>query len=305
MHSYILLGIGVVLFLVCIVLFIHIVSLKRELRNIKNELAATRDLSYNRQLTVSLFDNDLSSLTLEMNHNLDYQKQLKLETEQAEQQMKQSISDIAHDLRTPITVIKGNLQMLDKNEAVSEKNQSYLDTCLKHCDSLKSMVDDFFELSVLESDHTLVELKRVNVTNMLMQFLIDHEAVLRANGLEPEVQFPDKTIFILADEQMLLRMFSNLLNNIVKYAKNSFQVKMEIIQDAMCKITFANQIEHGLTIDIEHLFDRTYRGDAARHGSGAGLGLYIVKLLADKQGAEVQAVCEENLLQLYMMFKIN
>ena len=97
---------------VCIGLLIYMVRMKRELRNIKSELELTMDKSYNRQVSVDLFDRDLSGMTVQLNKNLDYQKQLKLETEKAERSIRQSVSDIAHDLRTPLTVMKGNLQML-------------------------------------------------------------------------------------------------------------------------------------------------------------------------------------------------
>jgi signal transduction histidine kinase len=281
---------------------LYIFAIKRELRNLKNELTATRKWDYNRQLTVSLFDEDMTSLTSEMNKNLDYQKQLKLEAEQSELQLKQSVSDIAHDLRTPLTVIKGNLQMLTNEENLSDKGREYLDICLNKSDTLKNMVDNFFDMSVLESDRTTVDLQKVNVTNMLMQFLIDNEAVIRGHGLTPRIELSEKSIFILADEQMLIRMLSNLLNNILKYAKDSFGIKLELLEENQCRITFENTIAKENSFDVEHLFDRSYRGDMSRHGSGAGLGLYIVKLLAEKQQASVEAKQIGDKLSIYVIY---
>lgn len=301
---YLWIGICIALFIICLYLAIYLFSIKREIRNVSRELIMTRKQSYNRQLTVSLFDRDLSRLTAVMNGNLDYQKQRKLESEQAERQMKQSISDIAHDLRTPLTVIKGNLQLLDKTDKMSESDREHLRICLEKSDTLKTMVDDFFELSVLESDHTPVELQRVNVTNLLMQFFVDHEAVIRQYGLTPEIQFPEKSVFILADEQMLVRMLSNLLNNVVKYAMNSFSVALEVPEEKRCRITFSNGISMERDFDVEHLFDRSYRGDQARQGTGAGLGLYIVKLLAEKQNANVKAGRQNNRLSLSLEYPI-
>lgn len=295
----------VVLLTGCLCLTIYILALKREIRKIKEELTLTRQTSYNRQITVSLFDKDLSLMTVELNKNLDYQKQLKMETAQTKRQMKQSVSDIAHDLRTPLSVIKGNLQMLQKEKAVPPKGKEYLRICFDKVNVLKTMIDDFFELSVLESDHILVELKPVDITNMLMQFVVDHEAVIREYGLTPDIQFPDKSVFVLADEQMLLRMFGNLLNNIVKYAHESFLVKLECVEvEEVCRIRFSNAVDKDQSLNVEHLFERSYRGDSARQGSGAGLGLYIVKLLADKQGAEVKAKWEKNQLMIDIIFKL-
>lgn len=302
---------------VCIGLLIYMVRMKRELRNIKSELELTMDKSYNRQVSVDLFDRDLSGMTVQLNKNLDYQKQLKLETEKAERSIRQSVSDIAHDLRTPLTVMKGNLQML-RMEDLSARGTQYVDLCVQKADEMREMADDFFQLSVLESDLEAVELKRVDITGLLLQFLADQEAVIRTNGVEPEVIFPEKSIFVLADEKLLGRMFGNLLNNVLRHAKGkSFKIILEETGNVPaantggvetagskeCVVTFANEVDAPETLEVQSLFERTYRADKARRGGGAGLGLYIVKLLAQKQKARVKAQIKENTLSLSIIFK--
>lgn len=291
--------IHIILLLICVILLLYIMAMKRQLRNMREELEHTKEQSYNRQLTVSLFDADVSELATQMNHNLDYQKQLKLKAEQSERKLRQSISDIAHDLRTPLTVIKGNLQMLEQHSELSKKEQTYLHICQDKADTLKNMVDDFFEMSVLESDTTQVALSDVDITNLLVQFIVDHEAVIREKKLVPEIILLEKSVLVKADEQMLLRMLGNLLNNVLKYAKECFSISLEE-EDRQALITFANDISNETEFDVEHLFERTYRGDGARHDSGAGLGLYIVKLLAKKQGMEVGAGREDGKLKVYI-----
>lgn len=107
-------------------------------------------------------------------------------------------------------------------------------------------------------------------------------------------------------------MFSNLLNNIVKYAKDSFLISLEEEEckesgketGTVCKIIFTNELFDNRDLMVEHLFDRTYRGDKARTGTGAGLGLYIVKLLAQKQGANVYAQKNNNFLSMVIEFYV-
>lgn len=284
--------ISMILFLLCAALLLYIFSVKREMKNFREELILTREKTYNRQLQVSLFDRDLTELAAEMNCNLDYQKQLKLQAEQTEERLKQSVSDIAHDLRTPLTVIKGNLQMMNRGGSMSEKEKGYLSICQDKTETLKNMVDDFFELSVLESDNVPVALSDVDVTRLLEQFIVDHEAVIRAHHLVPDIRLLEKSVIVSVNEQMFPRMLSNLLNNVIKYAKRSFRLSMEVVEvneKAVCRIAFSNGLQPGINLDVEHLFERTYRGNQAGRGSGAGLGLYIVKLLADRQGIAVFA----------------
>jgi signal transduction histidine kinase len=288
-------------------LLFWILRMKKQLCNIKEELEATRDKSYNRQVRVDLFDRDLTDMTVQLNKNLDYQKQLKVETEKAEKAIRQSVSDIAHDLRTPLTVVKGNLQMLRMEEGLSEKGTQYVDSCMQKADEIREMADDFFQLSLLESDLEEVERKRVDMTESVLQFLATHEAVVRTKGMEPEVIFPKKSVFVLADEKLLNRMFGNLLNNVLRHAKgDSFGIRLEEKQETgECVITFANEVDVPEDLNTEALFHRTYRGEGARTGNGAGLGLYIVKLLAKKQKARTKAQIKKNTLEISVIFPLS
>ena len=278
----------IVLLLLCVWLIIYIARLRRSMNDIKNELMLTRDAGYDRQLTVDLLDNSLSEMTAELNKNLDYQKKLKEKSEAAELSLKQSVSDIAHDLRTPLTIISGNLQMLRSEAALSPAAKEYIRTSEEKCAAMKVMADDFFELSVLESDSTMVQTDKLNITNELMQFIADNESVIRSNDLVPDIVFPEKSVFVMADRTLLSRMLGNLLNNVVKYADGSFGIRL-VEEDDGVAVIFSNTVSDGRQIAPECLFDRTYRADKARSGGGAGLGLYIVKLLAQKQDAQVFA----------------
>ena len=294
-----------VLVLVGVGLLVYIVRMKRELQNIKKELETTTRKSYNRQISVDLSDKDLVGMTTQLNKNLDYQKKLKLEAEKAEKSIRKSVSDIAHDLRTPLTVMKGNLQMLRMEETLSDKGLQYVEACMLKADEMREMADDFFQLSLLESDLEEVELRRVDMTEALLQFLVAQEAVIRTKGMEPEVIYPEKSVFVLADEKLVDRMFGNLLNNVLRHAKgNSFQIRLEET-DGECAITFSNVVEAPETLNTEALFERTYRGEKARTGSGAGLGLYIVKLLAQKQKAQAKARLIENKLEISVRFPLS
>lgn len=292
----------ILLFLLCIRLCTYIFHLKVNMKNIQEELALTRDMNYNRQLTVDLTDENLSAMAAEINLNLDYQKKLKSQSEAAEISLKQSVSDIAHDLRTPLTIISGNLQMLKDDSSISDSAREYIRICEEKCSAMKIIADDFFQLSVLESDFSSAELRSVNLTNELMQFVADNEAIIRKNNLEPEIIFPDKSVFAYADPSLIARIFGNLLNNVIKYASDSFRIVLSEEEES-ASVTFINRIAAGTNIDTNQIFNRTYRADKSRNSSGAGIGLYIVKLLAEKQGAKVFACADKG--ELHIGVKLN
>lgn len=299
-------GVSVLLSVILLILFLYLKGIKRQLRELIVELQKTERQDYNRQLTVTLFDRDVTELAVQMNRNLDYQKQLKLQAEQSERTLRQSTSDIAHDLRTPLTVLRGNLQMMEREGGLSEENRKRLQICQGRAAGLGEMVDDFFEMSVLESENIELALEKVNVTKVLTEFIVAHEMLIREKELEPEIRLPEKTILIRADEKLLLRMLENLLGNVMKYAGDSFELRLEEEETGKCKIVFANHVEReqAAVLDTAQLFRRTYRGNPARSGGGAGLGLYIVKLLAEKQGAAVEAVKTEETLSIIVIFEM-
>ena len=152
----------VILSLLVIYLLVKVITMKSSIRNIRIELGKTKEENYNRQIRATLMDREVEKLAAEINENLDYQKNLKLDSAKSRQQLEESISDIAHDLRTPLTVVKGNLQMM-RNENLSDKGREYLDISFKKADTLKEMVDEFFEMSVLESDQNVLELSKIDV----------------------------------------------------------------------------------------------------------------------------------------------
>ena len=163
------------------------------------------------------------------------------------------------------------------------------------------MSDEFFELSVLESDSTPIKLKKLNLTNLIMKFFAENESLIRLSDLTPEIDLPAETVFVMADEQMVMRMLLNLLGNIIKYSKNHFTFKLS----ANGSLRISNPVDMDIIPETDKLFERTYRGDSARSGNGAGLGLYIVKLLAQKQNAQVSAEISNGELAVTVDFLID
>lgn len=289
---------SIILSVLCLALFITLLVIKRNIRKISDELKKTREIGYDRQIRVALIDKDIEQLAKELNINLDHQKELKLKEEAAKKQLEQSISDIAHDLRTPLTVVKGNLQLLS-GENLSAEGRQYLEVSNRKAEALKGMVDEFFELSVLESDTQEAELGQLDIVSFLAQFIIDHETLIREKGLTPDISFPEKSVFVEANEEMMNRVFSNLLANICKYAKDGFSIS---ISPGDGTVTVGNKIYSSDDIDVEHIFDRTYRADKARREGSAGLGLYIAKLLMEKQKGHISAYVENGRIIFTMSF---
>lgn len=292
-----------VLSIVTIALMIRLAVIKREMRRTAKELVSNRDPEYNRLLTVTLVDKDLSELINELNQGIVYQRKLKDGNEKSERLLKQSVSDIAHDLRTPLTVISGSLQLMEMEELSGTKSREYIRVCREKTNRLKKMADDFFEMSLLESEQTVIIPESVDAVKLMMQFIADNESVIREKGLVPDIRLPQKNVVLRGDTRMIVRVLENLLNNVMKYAQDTFRIEMAESEN-LFRITFVNHADSLEQSDVDRLFDRTYRADKARQNGGAGLGLYIVKLLMEKQGGKVSAELKNGELLLSVWFEL-
>lgn len=279
----------------------YLLALKRQLRGISKELEHTAELNYNRMVQIPLFDRDLTEMTAALNRCLERQKQFKLTAERAENNLRQSVSDIAHDLRTPLSVIKGDLQLMESEEQLPENCREYVKICLEKTDLLRQMTDDFFEMVLLESDPAPAVCSSVNLTNMLMNLIAAHEGNIRLAGLTPEIVLPPKSIFVMADAAFLERMLNNLLSNVLKYADGTFRIVLQA--EPECGLCFENPLPPDAEPDPAQLFNRNYRGSRSRSGGGAGLGLYIVRLLAEKQQVQVRAEIRSGIMRILLTMR--
>ena len=289
-----------------LILSVKLFVIKQSIREMKEQLHKTRQEGYDGQVRVNLADRDLEQLASEVNRNLDYQKSLKMEEQRSRKALEKSVSDIAHDLRTPLTVVKGNLQMLDA-ENLSDRGREYLTVSSRKAETLKGMVDAFFELSVLESDNRPVELENVDIIGFLSEFILENETLIREKRLTPDIRFPEKSIRIRGRKDLLSRVFGNLLGNIAKYAKDTFVLSVKETditgeQGQICLIRMGNRVLDPESIDIDHIFERTYRADPSRSDGSAGLGLYIARLLVSKQKGQMRALMEDDMLWFEMDF---
>ena len=288
-----------------LILGIRMLLFRADIRKIRKELENNREESYNRRLSVTLIDRNLEEMVAEMNRDLSYQKELKLQAERTRKEMEQSASDIAHDLRTPLTVIRGNLQMIGEDQ-LPEEQLECLRAAIRRTEELKVMVDEFYEISLLESGDVQIRKETVDLTEFLKEFILDHEVMIREKELEPELVIPERAILLEADKRILSRVMNNLMNNVYKYAEGTFFLSLseENGPDRRIVICLANYLHEGTEVDLEHIFDRTYRADKARAGNGAGLGLYIVKLLVERSGGVITASIRDGKLTFEIIFMI-
>ena len=214
--------------------------------------------------------------------------------QQGDLELKEAVTNISHDLRTPLTAINGYLDLLDREDK-SENVQRYLYQIKNRTESLKQLTKELFRYSVVTSSQKL-NLESVDLVRALEESLLSFYGVMEEKGIQPEIELPEEPVFRELDAGAVSRIFSNIIGNALKYSDGD----LSVVMDGNETITFANTAHNLNAVTTGRLFDRFYTVEASRNSTG--LGLSIAKLLVERMGGSIEASYDNNKLQIKITF---
>lgn len=284
-----------VLSILIMVFSAYIVVFQLQLRNINRQLAK-RLIEHTRQpIRLELISKELNALAVNINKCLKAEEHLRLGSIREEKRFKEMVANISHDLRTPLTAIKGYHQLMEKDK-LTDNQRIKLQIAQKHADKLERLIEHFFEYSYLVTAEAKLNIERINLTNLVTECLAESVATFEERGLR--VYFEEASpVFAMADKEMTMRIIQNLIRNCTMHSAGDIDVRVLVMEDAV--ISFRNPVDVASEIDIERLFDRFYTGDKARR-STTGLGLHIVKLLAEQMGGGTGAAVQDGMIEIWV-----
>jgi len=282
-----------------ILLISYVFHLKTQIKSIGKQLENISEGKTEKKIDISLLDKDIEYLAGNINRNINYQRQLRIDVLRNEQKLKDSIANISHDLRTPLTSIIGYLQLLEKSE-LSENQREKINILKKKSEILQNLITSFFEITIIENDSVHINLEKINLNNILSDALLHNIISFKQAGIEPIFDLPNTTIFVESDKMILQRIIQNLISNMLKYS--SSYVNISLAQKEHVELSFANKVADPKKIDVNLLFQKFYTADRSRSSGSTGLGLSIVKLLAEKINAKAVAEIEDDILTLKIVF---
>jgi signal transduction histidine kinase len=258
-------------------------SLKRDLRKMTAMLEYIRENDTNARLVTTTHDADISALIHSANETLAQSREGYFELLKTEAAMKRAITNISHDLRTPLTSATGYLQMLDTADEATRAR--YLRIISGRLDTLAVLMQRLFEYTRAAEGE--IHISRVNIADVLRDAIAAMYSQLEAGGFTVEANIPD-ACFAPCDEHALARILANLLDNAVAHGHSHLRVTLTAGNPPVIEIS--NSIEEAP--DTAHIFDRFYTADAACTGKRTGLGLAIAQNLAGKMGGTITASVE-------------
>ena len=280
---------------VIIILAIKIRMMQKSMDEICSCLSEHLSSDTNQLITVSSSDKHVRRLASEIARQLAELRRQRRQYINGDRELKEAVTNISHDLRTPLTAICGYLELLEAEE-MTDNTRRYVEQISNRTEALKALTEELFRYSVVSSVSDL-NYEAVNLGRVLEDTLISFYGAFEQKNITPNISLPDSAIVRSLDKSALSRIFGNIISNAVKYSDGDFSVTMT---DAG-EITFSNTASELSSVDVGKLFDRFYTVDSARKSTG--LGLSIAKLLTERMGGFISADYKGNTLSITFSFK--
>lgn len=277
------------------VLFIKIYLMKKSLKEIEEKLSEKLQIETNALIDISGRDKDLRRLADTLNVELRKLRDERWRFKQGDKELKDAVTNISHDLRTPLTAICGYLDLLKKEEK-SEAAADYLEIIENRTRVMRELAEELFDYSLISSAEEEEKREMICLNAALEESIASFYGAIRQKGIEPEISITEQRIERNLDAMALTRIFGNIINNAVKYSDGDF--KVELKEDGT--VIFSNSAKSLNPVAAERLFDRFYTVETGRNSTG--LGLSISKLLTERMGGKIRAEYDKGRLVIVVKF---
>lgn len=285
----------IMLFILCIFMCLKIYFFKRAIKEISDSLNDILNTDTNNLINISSSDEDIKKLATTLNINLKELRKQKLQYENGNQELKRVVTNISHDLRTPLTAINGYIDLM-KNDKLSKEQEKYLSIIYNKSNELVELTEQLFDYSKAIDNNVELNKEKCCINEVLEEVLVSYYTVFKENGITPQILICENKIYKMLNKASVVRIFENILSNISKYSNGNFKAELE----SNGAITFSNKATMLDATTVEKIFDRYFTVENAKKSTG--LGLSIAKQLVELNGGKILAkYIDENLI-IQIMF---
>ncbi len=289
--------------IICLLMAVGKILIDRKrMKQISFQLKLVKVNQSQANVPIQGYDKAQNELITEINQLIEKLKSKENEFHRLSQQNKLMISSISHDFRTPLTSIMGYIQILQE-KIDSENEKRYLKIVEERAINLNRLIEDFYTLSIIDSEEFPLEIKKVNPKVILQNQIALYYEELSKTFPTIIVEMDEKPLFLFSSERALTRIFANLLKNAFLYGTDSLRIRTEQASGSYTLI-LENKVTEASSIDIEKLFERTYSGNGVRNTNSTGLGLSIAEKLAIQIHCQLSAKQQGEWLQFSLQFRI-
>ena len=275
---------------VSVILIIKIIITKNEIKNIEESFSKIIELDTTNLITIGTGSKEIRDLVNSLNKNLKNLRKLELEYKNGNQDLKSSITNISHDMRTPLTAINGYIDLL-KEEKNEEKKKEYLEVIERKTKDLISLTENLFDFAKTVDIGENLEKENCVLNEILEEALANYYTIFKEKNITPEIDICEEKIYRNINRNSMIRVFENILSNAGKYSDGDLKIKLE----ENGKITFSNKASLLDIASVQRIFNRYFTLENGKEKSN-GLGLSIAKQLVELNGGTISANYLNNIL---------
>ena len=279
---YLLYALCAILIMIICVLLAKIFLLRKAADEIRTEFAARLAAETNTGIDVSTSDPKMRQLAADIDKQIKLLRKEHIRYSQGDRELKEAVTNISHDLRTPLTAICGYMELLGR-EDTSEAVRKYLDIIENRIGTLKQLTEELFRYSVVVSAIQYDSRETVALNQVLEESVAAYYCALKEKGIDPEISIPEARIERQLNKAALSRILGNVISNAIKYSGGD----LHICLSGQGVITFSNRAENLNEVSVGRLFDRFYTVETGQNSTG--LGLSIARVLTEQMGGRISA----------------
>jgi len=287
---------------VAIVFLIIIMRYRRQVKQTCRQLAFVKENDTNMRLQMFGGFPELDVLRGEINEVIEQTKKLNRETIQGEERFKETITNISHDIRTPLTSLDGYFQLLQEAQT-KEEWERYIAIIKERISSLKAMLEELFTYTKLQNKNYELVMEEVDFGKCVYDTVFSFYEEFKVKGIEPEVEFSEELYHVAGNKEAIRRILQNMIKNALEHGKSTIAIKM-YKEQGWVLFSCENDVEHAEEIHVEQVFERFYKADSARTHTSTGLGLSIAKNFTEKMGGIMRVKLEESKFRITVGFEL-
>ena len=285
-----------------ILMAVYIVRVHMSLNTVRKQLQAMKGIRTNALLRNVTGQDTFNGLINDMNDILDEDKKRIEDVDRSMISIRETISELSHDLRTPMTSAGGYAEMLRSVDLTEEEKSRYLDVIIERQNTTNQLINQLYYYSRLKTDSVTLEQEELDlrkiVTSVIALYYVDFEK----QNSEPEVDIDEKKMPVVGDKDGFVRIFSNIISNALSHGEGSYSISLKETDEGY-RFTMANGASKMTQDDAEKVFERYFTKDAVRSSSNSGLGLTISKNLTERMGGSIKAFLNEGIFTIEVLFK--
>lgn len=273
---------------------------RRQIHEICRQLEFMQKETTNKRIRTDLSKKAIINLAGKINRMADRQEEESLSIKSKEQQLKETLANISHDIRTPLTSMKGFFELYTQ-EGEPEKKEYFEQVIREKMDDLTVLLEELFTYTKLQNETYELQLVQQDFTKLVLDSLFSFYGQWKEKGISPVLSVDEDTVMVLCNDTAVRRIITNVLRNAMLHGDGNIEIRYQVKKDNVL-LQCCNGFQNMEQPDMERVFERFYKGDSARRESSSGLGLSIAKELALRMDGSMEARTEDGRFLVELVF---